>query len=665
MRKEKLNVPKGIRYISEWTGFSLPEEPCILNKQLTGCGFTKYCITNSKNVILCSPRKVLLENKEKQHPEVLYVRNELEKVTPVDKDLTVDAKPKDLVKIAEVKESNKEKIEQLKLSIINYVLRRRTKSLPIKILVTYDSFRLVKEALGSSITDYYVVIDEFQSIFIDSKFKSDTEIGFLGHIQDLKRICFVSATPMIDKYLDMLDEFKDLPYYELDWSSEDPGRIDVPNLEIKPCTNIITEALNVIEGYKIGKTAIASYVDEDGVIREIQSKECVIYVNSVKNICDIIKKAKLTYEETNVICARTPDNEKKIKQALKVKKRGVSCIGEPPLEGEPHKMFTFCTRTVYLGADFYSTNAQTFIFSDANIDCLVVDISLDLPQILGRQRLETNPWKNYAKLYYKTLIGKNFKTKDDFDNYLKEKISRTNSLLKSYEEVSGKHVLAEEYRNSAKIFNYKHHYVAVNEHGGDDLFPVFNNLVMISEMRCFEIQQIDYKNRFSVYATVTTLNYNTTGDIVMKKEEEFCKFTTFIDKMKFACDPGITGMEDYDRFVSRLPMEFRNYLTILGKDKIKALSYQKSKLEAEYNIVKSNSSITKSMRDVIYEKFTIGEKYTLKEIKESLGNIYKEFGYKATPKATDLERYFETKPCRIMKKGVISNCLGLIKRKEK
>jgi len=32
-------------------------------------------------------------------------------------------------------------------------------------------------------------------------------------------------------------------------------------------------------------------------------------------------------------------------------------IGDIPQRGEPHKMFTFCTSTVYIGADFYSTNA--------------------------------------------------------------------------------------------------------------------------------------------------------------------------------------------------------------------------------------------------------------------------------------------------------------------
>ena len=62
MIKNKIIVPKGIRYINEWKEFSLPNEVCIIDKQITGCGFTEYCLCNSNNVILVSPRKILLEN---------------------------------------------------------------------------------------------------------------------------------------------------------------------------------------------------------------------------------------------------------------------------------------------------------------------------------------------------------------------------------------------------------------------------------------------------------------------------------------------------------------------------------------------------------------------------------------------------------------------------
>ena len=46
---------------------------------------------------------------------------------------------------------------------------------------------------------------------------------------------------------------------------------------------------------------------------------------------------------------------------------------------------------------------ELLYLSDANIESLAVDISLDLPQIMGRQRLDENPWKNHAEFYFKNL----------------------------------------------------------------------------------------------------------------------------------------------------------------------------------------------------------------------------------------------------------------------
>ena len=57
MIREKIIVPSGIRYISDWNEFrfnNFPEK-CIINKQLPGCGFTEYCIRSNENIILCSP----------------------------------------------------------------------------------------------------------------------------------------------------------------------------------------------------------------------------------------------------------------------------------------------------------------------------------------------------------------------------------------------------------------------------------------------------------------------------------------------------------------------------------------------------------------------------------------------------------------------------------
>jgi hypothetical protein len=118
----------------------------------------------------------------------------------------------------------------------------KNSSVPCKILVTYDSFGRVKEALKSigAFDEFNVVVDEFQSVFVDSKFKSTTEMKFLTFLKMCDRVCFVSATPMMENYLDQLDEFKDLPYFEFDWNALQPGRIIKPDLDVKLSKSITT-----------------------------------------------------------------------------------------------------------------------------------------------------------------------------------------------------------------------------------------------------------------------------------------------------------------------------------------------------------------------------------------------------------------------------------------
>ena len=658
MNKTILNVPRGIRYLSDWEGFSLPVEPSIINKQITGCGFTEWCIKSEINLILCSPRVILLENKEDQHPgEVFYAKNDLDEALDIDKDLSSD-KPRppkeDIIlsekELEEIRESVQKFRDRIFINYFNCVQSCK----PCKILVTYDSFRHVKEALGDNIKDFYVVVDEFQSIFTDSRFKSSTELDFLGHLQNIQNLSFVSATPMMDDYLEMLPEFKDLPYYELDWGIEDPGRIIKPQLDVIPCQKILDAAERFIRSYKEGDFEKSYSLGESGNIQEIESRELVIYVNSVKNICDIIRRNGLTYTNTNVLCSNTAENRRKIRKAFGfTKKSDPSGIGKVPGKGDPHKMFTLCTRTVYLGADFYSTNARSLILSDANIDCLAVDITLDLPQILGRQRLKENPWKNRATLYFKSLSKSKVMTVDDFRRYVDEKRERTSNLLSAYDTAISnkvKHDLAEKYQRGAKSENYKNDYIAVNTHDGKSLLPVLNNLVMVSEIRAFQIQQVDYKDRFTVFRTLDQeLDYESSNSKVVDFIREFDSITQFPDKMKLLCTSDFSEYE-ISEVLELLPILYKNYYLTLGKSKIKALCYKKYLLDKEFNKRVANQNNSNNIDDLVYSTFEVGKKYLKTEIKQVLGNIYKEAGVVMTPKASDLEKYFELKGCKLTNK---------------
>ena len=651
MEKFNIIVPRGIRYIGEWRDFCFSNfsSKCIINKQLPGCGFTEYCIGGPENVILCSPRKMLLKNKKDQHEfDVYLVVNEMDKESNIDKDLSKVDKNTNLDAELDEKfmDNNSEIYKRLYREIEEYCTSRSINGLPCKILVTYDSYRIVKDILEKldRFYTFYTIVDEFQSILHDSRFKSDTELKFLEYLKQSPTAYFVSATPMMDEYLEMLDEFRDLPYYELDWGSADSSRVIKPELDVFVMRAVGEKASEVIQKYLSGDFE-SIVVLRNGIPTRVVSDEAVFYVNSVNHITSIIKKNNLTPEQCNILCSDTPDNLKKIQRRLGKKFK----IGEVPLKGEKPKMFTFCTRTVYLGADFYSRCARSFIFSDSNTDSLAVDISEDLPQILGRQRLFENPWKNSATFYYRSTANYREMKAEDFKRIIESKKKDTENLLKAFDSAPNdtKYTLAKNYQYVAKSANYKENYVAVNKiHTPDDniiLKPVPNNLVLVNEIRAFKIQQIDYKDRFTVFSTVH--NTLTPDDIVNQEVSEFLKvytgLTTIYDKLKLLCEYGLS--EDAIQVVLGQindSDEIKSYYTSLSPDRLRSLSYNSTKIKKELGIATFNQELLESS---IYSEFKIGDKLALSIIKDRLEYLYNSIGYNKTPKAKDLENYFNVK----------------------
>ena len=672
MIREKIIVPSGIRYISDWNEFNFNKFPgkCIINKQLPGCGFTEYCIRSNENIILCSPRKMLLKNKKNQHKFDIYlVVNEMDKESNIDKDLSkVDKTTIVNEQFKETIDNNSEIYKRLYHEIEEYCISRSINGLPCKILVTYDSYRIVKDILEKldRFYTFYTVVDEFQSILHDSRFKSNTELKFLEYLIQSPTAYFVSATPMMDEYLEMLDEFKDLPYYELDWYTEDPSRVIKPDLDVFLMRSVGEKASEIIQKY-LNSEFESIVVMREGIPTKIVSTEAVFYVNSVNHITSIIKKNNLTPEQCNILCSDTPDNLKKIQRRLGKK----FTIGEVPLEGDSHKMFTFCTRTVYLGADFYSLCARSFIFSDSNIDSLAVDISEDLPQILGRQRLKENPWKNSATFYYRSTANYREMKAEDFQKIIDDKMSMTESLLRIYSTTfidKDKYSLAKTYQDLAKLKNYKDDYVAVNKvhtkEGNIILRPVHNQLVLVNEIRAFKIQQIDYKDRFTVFSTIH--NTLTRDDIVNHEVSEFLKIytslTTIHDKLKILCEYGLSNdaiqivlgqIADSD--------EIKSYYTTLGSQRLKGMGYHVTKIKRSLGIITFSQELLESS---IYSEFKIGDKITLADIKLKLEYLYKSINYDAAPKAKDLENYFEVKNSSIYENGKKIKCYTLINKKE-
>lgn len=665
MDKFTIEVPSSIRYISDWAEFNdlFPRIPHILDKQIPGCGFTEWCLTSPENVILCSPRNMLILNKWEQHPEEVYrVYNSSRDMDPeIDKEIDGEIKPleneadkamalritvDEFLKRLEQEQAKADEDfrTKLKREISQYFHKMDLLGKPYKILVTYDSFRILKEIIRDSIglESFQIIVDEFQSIFIDSRFKSTTELEFVDQLKGIDKVCFVSATPMIGDYMALVPEFKDLPYYELDWEKLNPLRVMRPNLKVRVIDSIGAPAKRIIDKYKTGDFEVHCEVDkETGEIKETVSKEAMIYVNSVKNIIQIIKKCKLEPEECNILCSNTPENLKKIQKGLNKK----YTIGKVPLRNEPRKMFTLCTRTVYLGADFYSDNARTFIFSDANIDCLAVDISLDLPQIMGRQRLNCNPWKNDAEFFYKPIKKNKVKmTKEMFDERIQEKLDLTKGLLKNYESAVDKDAAMILIRDRARERNYRDDYAAMNTHAGNHPIPVINNLVLVAEMRAFDIQQTDYADRFSVFTTIEDTFGTNDPETAMEVKIaliEIAKRTTLVDKLRWICE---SRMSDLAREIveNQMDEKIKSYLSI-GRDRLRAIGYNITRINEIFN----PATPPENLRDLVYENFHVGDRLERRIIKKKLNELYSLVDYNVKAKASDIETWFETKRASI------------------
>ena len=665
MEKFIIDVPGNIRYMSEWQGFNLSMFPdkCIINKQLPGCGFTEYLLRSNENIIIPVPRKILGQNKYDQHGDEIYlVRNEMDKDISTDKDVSKEVKDYSKVpteeelqkQIQEREIKNNEIYQRLYSEIENYIIGRNIEGKPYKILVTYDSYRIVYQILRTMnrFYEFYTVVDEFQSILHDARFKSTTENQFLRYLRQSSKTIFLSATPMLDDYLEMLSDFKDLPYFTLDWEKLNPGRVERPHLEVKTMKSVGTKAKEILEDFLAGKYKFT--VRPDGNIA--YSTEIVFYVNSINHIISIIKNNGLTPEQVNIICAINDDNRKKIQKKLGKK----FDIGAIPKKGEYHKPITLCTRTAYLGVDFYSTCASTYIFSDSNIDSLAVDISDDLGQILGRQRDINNPWHNCATLFYRTTADYRKMTIEDFKKVLEKKQKATESLLKAYtdsKDNSVKYYLANAYQTLAKTQNYKSDYVGVdvvyNDATGDKiLVPHVNELVYVNELRAFKIQQIDYADRLTLFSTVhdTIETYDSGINRDAKRVlEEYESLTDVQDKYKLLCESPypeevikivVNQLHDSD------PVK-GNYLS-LGPQKLKALSYKKINIQKALGIVTFNPLL---LQNHIYQDFKVGDKLTLSEIKQRLVSIYNSINYDKVAKANDLESYFEVKKIVIYEKN--------------
>lgn len=641
MHKITLNVPEGIRYLSDWHNLwntLLPEgQHYILNKRICGCGATEAYLRSGRKVILASPRKHLLYNKYSQH---------------LSDNLHLYRYQGDKKRYFE-NTGNTEK----DIFAFNNELGRYLQSGGRKILTTYDSLGKIQEVLissGECLQEWTVVVDEFQSMFCDCQYKATTEYEFSMILGMFSTVVYLSATPFLESYLDMTRQFGGLTVYELLWPA---NMTQIPEVEvIRSRKSVACLCARLVDDYRKGNGK-AIMVDGGKFI----AGEAVFYINSISEIKKIILENNIRPEEANIICSSKPENIRKLDELSQ--KTGMKFrIGDIPQRGEPHKMFTFCTSTVYIGADFYSTNAYSYIFANPRISSMTVDVSVDLQQIIGRQRLEENPFRNSATLYFNTRESR--VDRQALEEAVREKKEKTQRQIKNYVVVPYKNEMLQMMEETIRKYGHKDHYCCIVRDSNGRVCVVENEILEIADRRAWEVTNMIYNNDFSMYRALKAgVNVTKAADSnnpeIQRIFTEWNMDNRFDRKARMYCDlhENAPLLLEECNFIER---KYKDYYDTLGREGFKSSHWREDYIKQALAPVPMKLLPRNEIAGRLMNVLKAGGEYTKSEVKEILRGIYHELGIQGKPSASDITGYLTCEEKNIRIKRTVTAMFKII-----
>ena len=460
----------------------------------------------------------------------------------------------------------------------------------------------------------------------DATFKGTVDMNFLVNIDNrARRICYLSATPIPEQYLDYIPQLANLPYYKLQW---DPAVIEEPTLKkrkmrngenaVKLCTELIQKYRN--NGYFERKIIQGNVV---------YSREACIFLNEVKSIIRIIEKNNLLPEEVTILCSESKSSELP---------KGFTIGGLCTDRNNPiNKTFTFCTKASFEGVDFYSTNASTYIFIDGGKEWLSLDVAIDLSQILGRQRLDSNPFRHDATLYYKTVP--NPVTEVEFRQRQSEMEQTTKERLDMYyaSPEKSKKWLVDLHLKISPEEKFVSDYVDVIQENGQSRLG-FNYLVMAAKWNQWYQRRYYYSNSHQLISGIQSALGIGRKPVEVRDFESWYNNTPDKDKLAGYADFR-NKYPQYDEWIFQNPfidLRFHQWYAALGYATLKRVNFKEDKVEMLYD----GYCLKDQIKTVCMNVFEVGKYYSKKEVKSILQQIYYQSRlYQKIAKATDLSQY--------------------------
>ena len=592
--------------ISSMSGYlemeDLPHN-CIFNKVITGCGGTTVALSNNECYIIAVPTQELIKNKIKRDEAGVGTYT------------LQNGETREIFGLFGYSSY------MMKKELRDYIESHEIK----KIMCTYDKMEMLLHFIDPK--DYRLLVDEYHTLLKAYSFREKAINRVFSTYRMYKSFCFMSATPIMPDFKpSLLDDVEEVM---AEWDN-----VDKITVNLQYSNKPFLTAANIINRYKAD-----GFIEVNGN----KSYEAFFFINSVNEICKILKHCNLTNDNARIICADTEDNRKKL---------GDFNIST---SNSANKQFTFITCKSFEGVDYFSDSAISFVVSSASAEHTKLAIDTDIPQIVGRIRSKNNPFRNkIVHIYNKTnkdidLIT-TFEEMTDITNKteegVKQQIEKYNKATTRAEKIAIKRLI-----NNDLILETE-----------DGIY--YNDAILKLDLYNFKVNQIIYKSGISVRTEYQERGVQTTA-ITYNKEEGEIKTE---NETK-----AITFKEAYLKALSCQDLVQRDqYLKVdlvkeaiekLTPEEVRAARYTKKAVK-ELLISKNEklNQFTKAIK-MIKKEMPYNEFVPVAKVKAMLANVYEILGIEKKAKATDITAFFYAKRATRRINGANTDTICIIRPK--
>ena len=273
--------------------------------------------------------------------------------------------------------------------------------------------------------------------------------------------------------------------------------------------------------------------------------------------------------------------------------------------------------------------------------------------MVSKQKDDKNFFKESIITFYKTKDKFDIKNENLFRDKQDQRQKKTLRLLNGFGKLSPEEQAdyVDKLKADIQVSQYSRDFVSISSKTGH---PVYNSFIEIANERAWEVSQKDYQDKINVTKALNEVS-TSQEEYLNEIDQEVDNFldnyfyTTgiFKEKMRMYCefmDKHEGNQEISDKLNFKIKDErFKTFYNFYGTKGCSAARFEEKNLTVGMMDISKESKLS----SIIRNKFKIGERYTMKEMKETLGKIYNDLGIKKTPKAKDLGYFFKLVKTRI------------------